>query len=400
MQVRFPVRVLVIAALPIAMLTVAVGGASANDEPPVVIAPSPDETRPFDAPQAGRVRPDPTQANAEDAVAPPAAGGASVSPPTARVESVIPQAAGERRVYLPLVATPPTPQREMELEFIRLLNEERVRRGVRPVVEEARLSAYQRDASASLVAETIAAEGLESGCRHQKRYLLLRAFTLREALACNVDTAAEALNGLLNSPPHAGIILNDDADTVGVGVADIPGGAWRGKVLAVTMAVTDIVAPEALRPRALNAVNAHRVALGLAPLTPNAALDRAAQRIAAQTAAQPPRASIDGEWWYIPCSWDDPTALAQAEGYRGRTWTESLCKKNAGFVSRSQIDADLARLLSPPLTPADPWQAAYDAAWRAAGVGVAYAYTDLWPDRLYGNSHTFIIIVLGDDPNG
>lgn len=302
------------------------------------------------------------------------------------------------RVYLPLVTAPPDPLREMELEFVRLLNDERARRGLQPLADEPRFSAYMRDAVASLVAERIAALGLDEGCEHVQRYQAVRAFVVSETLACGDDSADSAVYGLLASPRHAPYLLHPDADTIGIGVAPIPGSPWGGYVFAARPAVTNIIAAEDLKPYVPNAINAHRAALGLPPLTPNAALDRAAQRLAAQIAAQPPH-PFNGSW-FIDCRWDDPTTLAQEEGYRGRTWTKSLCEQNAGFKYRSSIPDDLARMLTPPSIPESPRRAAYQAEWRAIGVGVAYAYTDPWHEPALSNSHTFIIVILGDDPNG
>ncbi|MCS7316683.1 MAG: CAP domain-containing protein, partial [Bryobacteraceae bacterium] len=173
----------------------------------------------------------------------------------------------------------------MELDFIRLLNEERRRRGLQPVVEDPRLSAYNRDVHARVIAERIRTLGFDAGCQHRNDAgpVPRRWIVIGESLACGYRNAASAVNGQLNSPPHRGIILHPDADTVGVGAAEYRPGAY---VFSIRPAFTPLPR-ERIEQMTLEAVQAERARIGGAPFVVNEKLMRAARRIAQRLAAEP-----------------------------------------------------------------------------------------------------------------
>ena len=193
-------------ALPLAaiMLALTLNAAAAQDAPPSDPIPTPTST------DAAPQRPD--DAPPSDAVA--GADAAAV------------------RVYLPLVVRPnplfdlyPPVNRAWEEEFIRLLNEERARHGLRTLVEHplltlaARRHAYdvginQMSKGPEHCSHT-GTDGTTPGQRAAWAGYPGRFWG--EAVSCGKHDVASAVQGLLNSPPHRAFLLSPIPVEIGVG---------------------------------------------------------------------------------------------------------------------------------------------------------------------------------------
>ena len=197
-------------ALPLAaiMLALMLNAAAAQDAPPSDPIPTPTSTgaAPLRPDAAAPLRPD--DAPPSDAVA-----GAT---------------AGSFAVYLPLVVRPdpyPPVNRQWELEFIRLLNEERARRGLRTLVEHPLLTLAARRHAYDVGINQVP-KGPEH-CSHTGTdgtspldRLAWAGYPGRfggEAIHCGTHEVYPALQWLLGSPGHRNILLNPDLVEVGVG---------------------------------------------------------------------------------------------------------------------------------------------------------------------------------------
>jgi uncharacterized protein YkwD len=181
------------------------------DDPP--LRPDDAPLRPDDAP----LRPDDAPLRPDDAPPSDAVAGAD---------------AAAFRVYLPLVVRPepyPPVNRQWELEFIRLLNEERARHGLRTLVEHplltlaARRHAYDVGINQVPKGPEHCSHTGTDGTRPLDR-LAWAGYPGRyggEAISCGKHEVYYAVQGLLNSPPHRAILLNPDLVEVGVGVHPI-----------------------------------------------------------------------------------------------------------------------------------------------------------------------------------
>jgi len=218
-------------ALPLAaiMLALMLNAAAAQDAPPSDPIPTPTSTgaaplRPDDAAplrpdDAAPLRPDDAAPLRPDDAAPPS-------------NAVAGAPAGSFAVYLPLVVRPepyPPVNRQWELEFIRLLNEERVRHGLHPLREHplltlaARRHAYdvginQMSRGPEYCSHT-GTDGTEPGDRVE--WAGYPGHYNGEAISCGKHDVASAVQGLLNSPPHRAILLNPIPVEIGVGAHPI-----------------------------------------------------------------------------------------------------------------------------------------------------------------------------------
>ena len=190
-------------ALPLAaiMLALMLNAAAAQDAPPSDPIPTPTSTG------AAPLRPD------------------DAAPPSNAVAGA---PAGSFAVYLPLVVTPepyPPVNRQWELEFIRLLNEERVRHGLHPLREHPLLTLAARRHAYDVGINQVP-KGPEH-CSHTGTdgtspldRLAWAGYPGRfggEAIHCGTHEVYPALQWLLGSPGHRNILLNPDLVEVGVG---------------------------------------------------------------------------------------------------------------------------------------------------------------------------------------
>ena len=193
-----------IIALPLAaiLLTLMLSAvAAAQDAPPSDPIPTPTST------DAAPLRPD------------------DAAPPSNAVAGA---PAGSFAVYLPLVVRPepyPPVNRQWELEFIRLLNEERARHGLHPLREHplltlaARRHAYdvginQMSRGPEYCSHT-GTDGTEPW--HRAEWAGYPGHFEGEAISCGKHDVASAVQGLLNSPPHRAFLLSPIPVEIGVG---------------------------------------------------------------------------------------------------------------------------------------------------------------------------------------
>jgi uncharacterized protein YkwD len=134
------------------------------------------------------------------------------------------------RVYLPLVVRPepyPPVNRQWELEFIRLLNEERARHGLHPLREHPLLTLAARRHAYDLGINKVPRGDCGNGNGHtgtdgtQPWHRVEQSgYPGRyegEAIHCGAHDVAFPLQWLLNSPPHRAFLLSPIPVEVGVG---------------------------------------------------------------------------------------------------------------------------------------------------------------------------------------
>ena len=145
-------------------------------------------------------------------------------------DAVAGASAGSFAVYLPLVVRPepyPPVNRQWELEFIRLLNEERVRHGLHPLREHLLLTLAARRHAYDLGINKVprgdcgggrghrGTDGTEPGDRVE--WAGYPGHYNGEAISCGKHDVASAVQGLLNSPPHRAFLLSPIPVEIGVG---------------------------------------------------------------------------------------------------------------------------------------------------------------------------------------
>ena len=229
-----------IIALPLAAIMLAFAlsaSVAASESDPDAPPPSPTSTgaaplRPDDAP----LRPDDAPLRPDDAPLPdPTSTGAAALRP----DAVAGATAGSFAVYLPLVVRPepyPPVNRQWELEFIRLLNEERVRHGLHPLREHplltlaARRHAYDVGINQMSKGPEYCSHDGTDGTKQWER-VWQTGYPGRfegEAISCGKHEVYYAVQGLLNSPEHRAFLLSPIPVEVGVGAHPIISNVeWR-----------------------------------------------------------------------------------------------------------------------------------------------------------------------------
>jgi uncharacterized protein YkwD len=192
-------------------------------------------------PDAAPLRPDaaplrPDAAPLRPDAAPPRPDGAPPPDPTStgaaplRPDAVAGATAGSFAVYLPLVVRPepyPPVNRAWELEFIRLLNEERARHGLHPLREHPLLTLAARRHAYDLGINKVPRGDCGGGRGHTGtdgtwpwHRMEWAGYPGRydgEAVSCGAHEVQYALQGLLNSPPHRAFLLSPIPVEIGVG---------------------------------------------------------------------------------------------------------------------------------------------------------------------------------------
>ena len=215
-----------IIALPLAAIMLAFAlsaSVAASESDPDAPPPSPTSTG------AAPLRPDDAPLRPDDAPLPdPTSTGAAALRP----DAVAGATAGSFAVYLPLVVRPepyPPVNRQWELEFIRLLNEERVRHGLHPLREHplltlaARRHAYDVGINQmSRGPEYCSHTGTDGTWPwHRMEWAGYPGRYDGEAIHCGTHDVASAVRSLLESPPHRAFLLSPIPVEVGVGVHPI-----------------------------------------------------------------------------------------------------------------------------------------------------------------------------------
>ncbi|MFQ3630791.1 CAP domain-containing protein [Roseiflexus sp.] len=299
-------------------------------------------------------------------------------------------------VHLPLIARSekwPAMNRDFELRFIALLNEERARHGLGPLAEEPCLvAAARRHARDIAVNRFISHVGSDGSLPHERALqegCVWGQFG-GEVAGNAVATPETAVAAFLNSPPHRALLLQESVTRIGVGLYPNRDDS--------TYAIVGVPGHPSLPPAHeveaafIARLAAHRTAHGAPPLTRNAALDRVAQR-----AFQWLDASNRESGYRNFCSspffirYSDTLDWAAQEGYSGTVnmyhpihaaciydilgaTAEDVMDRLWAFAAQRTGHFSLMQL-------ADPAQ-------QGAGIAVAPAY--------YGSY--MIVIVTGDTP--
>jgi hypothetical protein len=145
-------------------------------------------------------------------------------------DAVVGADAAAFRVHLPLVVAPepyPPVNRQWELEFIRLLNEERARHGLHPLREHPLLTLAARRHAYDLGINKVPRGDCGGGRGHTGtdgtepwHRVWQTGYPGRfegEAVHCGAHDVAFPLQWLLNSPPHRAFLLSPVPVEVGVG---------------------------------------------------------------------------------------------------------------------------------------------------------------------------------------
>ncbi|MGW4107720.1 CAP domain-containing protein, partial [Streptomyces sp. NPDC004976] len=106
-------------------------------------------------------------------------------------------------------------------EVVDLTNRERARAGLPPLSRDARLTAAAQAHSADMVARDFYSHTAPDGSRPWDRAAAAGSArrTVGENIACGQRSAAEVVEGWMNSPGHRANILKADFTHIGVGFA-------------------------------------------------------------------------------------------------------------------------------------------------------------------------------------
>jgi hypothetical protein len=237
--------------LPLAaiLLALTLNAAAAQDSPPSDPIPTstgaaalrPDDAAPLRPDDAAPLRPDDAAPLRPDAAAPLRPDDAAplrpddAAPPA---DAITGATAGSFAVYLPLVVRPnpifdmyPPVNRQWELEFIRLLNEERARHGLHPLREHPLLTLAARRHAYDLGINKVPRGDCGGGRGHTGtdgtepwHRVWQTGYPGRfegEAVSCGKHEVYYAVQGLLESPPHRAFLLSPIPVEIGVGVHPI-----------------------------------------------------------------------------------------------------------------------------------------------------------------------------------
>ena len=134
------------------------------------------------------------------------------------------------RVTLPFKVTTSRPRPELEKRMLDLVNAERVKAGLRPLVADPELTDVARQHSADMFARGYFAHDTPDGLTpfDRMRNAHVQFLTAGENLAL-APTLPVAHNGLMNSPGHRANILRPQFGRVGIGIMD---GGIRGLMIS------------------------------------------------------------------------------------------------------------------------------------------------------------------------
>ncbi|MGB9755202.1 CAP domain-containing protein, partial [Roseiflexus castenholzii] len=165
---------------------------------------------------------------------PPSIPPAFPTPPTEPVAA--PQSA-PIAVYLPLITHPeryPPERRDVELEFIRLINQERAALGRRALREEPRLTQAARRHAYDLAAQGFGTHrGSDGSTPDDRARDAGHPWWTGEVALVGARDAADAVKIYRTSSPHWNALMNPDATVIGVGVATVLVGPFAGCCVAI-----------------------------------------------------------------------------------------------------------------------------------------------------------------------
>jgi uncharacterized protein YkwD/uncharacterized membrane protein len=134
------------------------------------------------------------------------------------------------RVTLPFKVPTTRPRPDLEKQMLDLVNQERVKAGLKPLAPDPELTEVARKHSADMFARGYFAHDTPEGVTpfDRMRTANVRFLTAGENLAL-APTIPVAHNGLMNSPGHRDNILRPEFGRVGIGVMD---GGMRGLMVS------------------------------------------------------------------------------------------------------------------------------------------------------------------------
>lgn len=134
------------------------------------------------------------------------------------------------RVNLPYKVANPRPRPDLEAAMLEMLNRERLKAGLQPLVADPELTSVGRRHSADMFARGYFAHDTPEGVSPFDRMkgAHVRFVTAGENLAL-APTLQVAHTGLMHSPGHRANIMNKDFGRVGIGILD---GGMRGLMIS------------------------------------------------------------------------------------------------------------------------------------------------------------------------
>jgi uncharacterized protein YkwD len=134
------------------------------------------------------------------------------------------------RVSLPYKVTAPQPRPDLEARMLELVNNERVKAGLRPLAADPELTVVARRHSADMFARSyfahVTPDGRDPFERMREAHVTFLAAGENLALA---PTLQIAHTGLMNSPGHRANILQKDFGRLGIGIMD---GGFHGLMIS------------------------------------------------------------------------------------------------------------------------------------------------------------------------
>ncbi|MDR6224115.1 CAP domain-containing protein [Desmospora profundinema] len=109
----------------------------------------------------------------------------------------------------------------IEMEVVNLVNQEREKRGLKPLKADTKLSQVARDKSQDMIDNNYFSH---DSPRYGSPFDMMKAYgisyrTAAENIAAGQSTAKQVMDGWMNSDGHRANILNPNLDTIGVGYA-------------------------------------------------------------------------------------------------------------------------------------------------------------------------------------
>jgi uncharacterized protein YkwD len=139
------------------------------------------------------------------------------------------QAAGIHRIFVPLAATTPSLWSATELQAVALINQHRQAKGCPPAQISPELSVASKRHSRDMAENNYFSHtGLNGSTFSQRAQAAsYQYWPSGEVLAAGYPTAADAVNGWMNSPAHRDIIMNCNNNDIGIGLHSQATSQWQ-----------------------------------------------------------------------------------------------------------------------------------------------------------------------------
>ena len=139
------------------------------------------------------------------------------------------RAAGIRRIFIPLAATMPSFWSAPEQQAVELINQHRRANGCAPAQINFELSIAAKNHSRDMAEHNYFSHtGLNGSTFGQRAQAAnYQYWPSGEIIAAGYATAAEVVNGWMNSPGHRDIILTCANDDIGIGLHSQTNSQWQ-----------------------------------------------------------------------------------------------------------------------------------------------------------------------------